>query len=69
MSDLSVPFNIKLLVLTDDKLVGLKPVTVLDAFDGASKNFHESGLFSTSIFGKVGEYQRSYRYSYINIKL
>lgn len=69
MSDLSVPFNIKLLVLTDDKLVGLKPVTVLDAFDGASKNFHESGLFSTSIFGKVGEDQRSYRYSYINIKL
>lgn len=69
MSNLNVPFNISLLILTDDKLVGMKPVKSLDAFDGSSKNFHEDGLFSTSIFGRVGEEQRNARFSYIDIKL
>lgn len=69
MSDLSVPFNITLLNLTPDKLVGLKPVTSLDIFEGATKNFNESGLFSVSIFGKVGEERRMRRFSYIDIKM
>jgi hypothetical protein len=64
-----VPFNVTLLNLTDDKLVGLKPVTVLDTFIGATKNFHESGLFSVSIFGKVGDERRSRRFSYIDVKI
>lgn len=69
MSNISIPFNISLLELTDEKLYGLKPVTVLDTFNGATKNFHENGLFSISIFGKVGDERRSRRFSYINIKL
>lgn len=69
MSNLGLPFNITLLELTDDKLVGLKPVRSLDIFDGATKNFHEDGLFSVSIFGKVGEERRNRRFSYIDIKV
>ena len=64
-----IPFNISLLELTDDKLKNIRPVTVLDAFEGASTNFHPNGLFSTEIFGKVGQERRLRAFSYINIKL
>lgn len=68
MSDLSVPFNITLLNLTPDKLVGLKPVTSLDSLEGMSRNFNENGLFSVSIFGRIGDERRNRRFSYIDIK-
>lgn len=68
MSDLSVPFNITLLNLTPERLVGLKPVTSLDTFDGMSRNFNENGLFSISIFGRIGDERRNRRFSYIDIK-
>jgi hypothetical protein len=68
MSNLNLPFNISLLNLTEDKLVGLKPVKVHDYFEGATKTFHEDGLFSISIFGKVGDERRNRRFSYIDIK-
>ena len=64
-----IPFNIALLELTPQKLQGLKPVTSLDIFDGASSNFSEEGLYSVSIFGKVGDDRRSNRFSYIDIKI
>lgn len=62
-----VPFNVSLLDLTPNKLAGLKPVTVSDTFDSPNV-FHENGLFSPSIFGKVGDERRSMRFSYIDIK-
>lgn len=65
----NVPFNVTILELTPQKLQGLKPVKVLDIFDGMSNNFHEDGLFSNSIFGKVGDPRRNARFSYIDIKL
>jgi hypothetical protein len=68
-SKLDIPFNVELLDLTPQKLQGLKPIRVLDSFDGASGNFHEDGLFSVSIFGRVGDEARMRRYSYIDIKV
>ena len=68
MGQANVPFNITLLNLTDDKLHGLKPIRALDTTVGATKSFHEDGLFSVSIFGKVGSELRKRRYSYIDIK-
>jgi hypothetical protein len=41
----------------------------LDITDGASDNFHQDGLFSTTTFGKVGDERRSTRFSYIDIKV
>lgn len=69
MSNLAVPFNIALLPVEDSVLTGLKPVTSSDIFDGMSKNFHEDGLYSTTIFGKVGDERRKRRFSYIDIRL
>jgi hypothetical protein len=68
-NSLGIPFNISILVLTKEKLRGLKPVTTQDSFDGAGNIFHEDGLFSTSIFGKMGDERRSSRFSYIDIKV
>ncbi len=64
-----VPFNIGILQLTPEKLFGLSPITSLDKFDGATRNFHDSGLFSVSIFGRVGEERRNRRFAYEDIKI
>ena len=64
-----VPFNIEILDLSPAKLQGLRPVTALDIFDGAGANFHDDGLFSTVIFGRVGDERRNMRFSYIDIKV
>ena len=67
MQKLNVPFNIGLLHLTADKLRGLKQVTALDHFDG-NTDFHPKGLFSTEIFGRVGDERRNLLFGYIDIK-
>lgn len=69
MSSLAIPFNISILYPTEQLLSYIKPVRVLDTFEGSTKNFHEDGLFSQSIFGKVGEQSRNKRFSYIDIKI
>jgi hypothetical protein len=69
MARSDIPFNVDLLELTPRKLEGLRPVRVLDIFDGASGNFHPDGLFSVLIFGKVGDERRSRAFSYIDIKV
>lgn len=66
---LSIPFNVSLLVLNPEKLKAIKPIRVLDVFDGNTGNFHEDGLFSISIFGKIGDELRNRRFSYIDIKV
>ncbi len=69
MSNLNVPFNITILELNESAIGAIKPVRSLDIFDGATKNFHEDGLFSISIFGRIGEENRNRRFSYIDIKV
>jgi hypothetical protein len=66
---LDIPFNLTLLELTPAKLQHLRPVKVLDSFDGTGVNFHPDGLFSTEIFGRVGDDIRNQRFSYIDIKV
>lgn len=63
-----VPFNITLLQLTDDVLRGVPRVEVLDSFDGATSDFHPKGLFSTEIFGRVGDEMRNNVFAHIDIK-
>lgn len=46
----------------------LRPITVLDTFEGATKNFHPDGLYSTDIFGAVGSEERDITYGYIDIQ-
>jgi hypothetical protein len=64
-----LPFNITLLVLNAENTRSLQPIRVLDIFDSASnKNFHPQGLFSTEIFGKVGDERRNRVFAYIDLK-
>ena len=69
MKRVEAPVNIAILELTPTKLKNLPQVTVLDFFEGNSKDFHPQGLFSTQIFGRVGDERRSQRFAYIDIKV
>ena len=62
-----LPFNIDLLLLKEEEVKYMKPIKVLDIFDGFSRNFHKDGLFSIDIFGKVGEEKRNRSYAYIDL--
>lgn len=64
MSDMASA-DFAIMDLSKEKLQALKPVKVLDIYDGGSDNFHEDGLFSVSIFGRVGDNARDLRFSYI----
>lgn len=69
MDEKRAPFNIKLLKPTPAQLRLLKPITSLDRFEGSgSSNFHENGLFSTEIFGRVGDDARDTTFAYIPLK-
>ena len=52
---------------TRDTLRNLTPLTSSSFYDGASTTFHEGGLFSTEIFGKVSEKRRSHTFAYIDL--
>ena len=69
MKRLNKPFNIRLLDLTPDKLKLIKPVTSLDIFDHTKTNFHDEGLYSVAIFGRIGDPMRDKRFSYIDVKI
>lgn len=69
MQKLNIPFNLSILAVTPDKLKNVKQIKALDAFDGGTmSNFHPEGLFSTDIFGRVGDERRSLLFGYIDIK-
>lgn len=63
------PFNLDPLFIKPNELRILQQVKVPDIFEGSSENFHEEGLFSTSIFGNVGTELRDNSFGYIDIKL
>jgi hypothetical protein len=62
-----LPMNIDLLILSDDNVKLLRKIEVLDIYDGVSRNFHPTGLFSTEIFGKVGDARRDTTFAYIDL--
>lgn len=62
-------FNVKLLKGRKGIVSLLKEISSLDIFDSpGSSNFHEDGLFSTEIFGRVGSEDRDRRFGYIDLK-
>lgn len=64
-----LPFNVQILNLSPQKLMGLHPITSLAMFEGITSNYHPDGLFSTKIFGRLGDDVRMRRYAYIDIKV
>lgn len=68
MKSTHLPFNIKLMDIRGDRLSILRPVKVLDIHEGITNNFHEDGLFSIPIFGRVGSDVRDKKFSYLNIR-
>lgn len=64
-----LPFNVWLMHLNANRVRGLTPVTSLDIYEGATTDFHDEGLFSVPIFGRVGSEERSMRFSYVDMKV
>lgn len=64
-----VPAKLWPMVLTKERLRNTAPVTSLDIYDGASNEFHDDGLYSTRIFGRVGSDARDSTFSYIDLKV
>lgn len=62
-----LPLNIEVLILSKDDIRSLQRIEVLDIFEPSSRNFHSKGLFSTEIFGKIGEERRNRLYAYIDL--
>jgi len=63
------PFNLGLYSPSDLELKFLQEVTSLDTTDGPGGNFHEDGLFSTRIFGRVGDPFRDKTFGYIDLRV
>lgn len=63
------PFNIDLLFINGDIDLQIPRVKTLDIFEGSSKNFHPEGLFSTTLFGPVGDERRNRRFAHIDLKV
>ena len=61
------PAKLKILPTPKEKFRMVGQVTALDTFQNNTRDFHESGLFSTSIFGRVGSQERLTRMAYIDI--
>lgn len=64
-----LPLNISLLTPTQEQLRLVPQVTSLDIIDGPGGNFHEAGLFSTQIFGRIGDPMRDRTFGYIDLKV
>lgn len=69
MSKALAPFNISLLIPTKEQLALMGQVTSHEIFEGLGGNYHEHGLFSVSIFGRVGSSARSSLFGYIKFGL
>jgi hypothetical protein len=69
MNYAEVPAKVWPMVLTKERVRNLVPVTSLDIYDGASSEFHDDGLYSTTIFGRVGSDQRDTQFSYLDLKV
>jgi hypothetical protein len=64
-----LPAEIWPMKLTAERVRHMTPITSLDIYDGASSEFHDEGLYSTAIFGRVGSPQRETTFSYIDLKV
>lgn len=69
MKKVLAPLNVSLLVPQPQQLKLLQPITSLDIFDGPGGNFHDAGLFSTLIFGRVGDPIRDRQFGYIDLRI
>jgi len=67
-SGLDTAFNISILYLVPNNLIGLGQIDSLDIFD-VNGEFNDRGLYSIPYFGAVGDIKRSRRVAYIDTKI
>lgn len=63
-----LPFNIDLITVKEQDLIKMNQVKDAQIFDN-SNNFHQEGLFSTTIFGNISTEYRKRTFAYIDLKI
>lgn len=61
-----LPVNLDLLQVKEPDLKTLQPVKEVQIFDNMN-NFHQEGLFSTTVFGAIGTEYRNRMFAYIDL--
>lgn len=64
-----LPLNISLLKLTPEQLKFVPQIKSLSIMDGPGGSFDDEGLFSTTIFGRVGDPRRDLMFGHIDLRL
>lgn len=64
-----LPLNIGLLIPSAEQLRLIPQVKSLGIMDGPGGSFDEEGLFSTAIFGRVGDPRRDLTFGHIDLRL
>lgn len=65
----SLGINTTLMNSSRKHIENLLPVSKVDIYDGASKEFDPNGLFSPYIFGRIGSAERMTKMGYIDLKI
>lgn len=63
------PFNLKIMKLDAQTVGGLRPIKSVDIYESSGGPLHEDGLFSPSIFGRIGDDRRDTTFAYIDVKI
>jgi len=63
------PFNITMLQLTETDIRKLGQVSSLDMLESSKQTFNENGLWSSRIFGNIGDDNRNSKFGYIDVKI
>ena len=64
-----LPLNISLLIPTPEQLRLIPQIKSLGIMDGPGGSFDDEGLFSTLIFGRVGDPRRDLTFAHIDLRL
>ena len=59
--------NVYLLNVDGNMVSKMRPTKSLDTYVGATKDFHEDGLYSVLTYGPIGSERRDVTFSYIDI--
>ena len=69
MSRSKTPTNLSIMDAQKPAVRALAKITTLDIFNGATQELHPEGLFSTEIFGRIGDPIRDKTYARIELKV
>lgn len=63
------PFNLKIMKLDAAAVSGMRQIKSLDIYESSGGPLNDQGLFSPTIFGRIGDDRRDVTFAYVDIKI